>query len=58
MKSKSLIMWGPPYQYELTLFSIYIYDWIKGMSSMSGFTNQTPHKKTHNQNTSLKTKFY
>jgi hypothetical protein len=27
MKSKSLIKWGPPYQYELTLFQ-YIYLWL------------------------------
>jgi hypothetical protein len=33
MKSESLIKWGPPYQYELTLFQyIYgIYNWIKGI---------------------------
>jgi hypothetical protein len=31
MKSKSLIKWGPPYQYELTLFQ-YIYLWFKFFS--------------------------
>ena len=44
------------YEHPITIYCD-TQDSLIWMSSVSGFTNQTPQKKKHNQNTSLKTKF-